>query len=60
MKLTQREKNRLAEHSGEGHKLTEGISNSTHVYGTEYMPGSARLYKCTCKWFGWMQPNLIP
>lgn len=56
--MTSREQNRLREHGGAGHQLTEGEANAFQVAG--YAPGSARFYRCTCGWFGWLTAGLLP
>lgn len=54
--MTQRERNRLREHAGGGHGLTEHERNPWLVPG--YAPGDARRYTCLCGWSGWMRAGL--
>ena len=55
--MTARERNRLREHAGGAHGLTEHESNAGFSVGG-YAPGDARRYTCACGWSGWMRAGL--
>jgi hypothetical protein len=56
--LTQRERNRIDEHSRDGHMLVEGEQTNLQTVGGRYAVGEARLYSCRCGWLGWLPPGI--
>lgn len=50
--VTQRDKNRVKEHSKEGHKLEEDTAVSS------WRQPDNKFYRCLCGWVGWIHKDM--